>query len=70
MSSTPKKTIKSINSERTSSAAADDQVNRKYYYDDDHGYEVFDPDAVENEELPGEKSDSVPLSDNKQQDRL
>lgn len=68
MSRIPQKTRKSINSKSASSATADDQMQRKYYYDDDHGYEVFDPDAIENEELPEAKSDPDPLFDNKAPD--
>ena len=33
---------------------AEDQREREYYYDDAHGYEDFDPDALEDEE-EGEK---------------
>jgi hypothetical protein len=37
---------------------SDDQEKREYYYDDAYGYEVFEPEAEENDENDGEPADA------------
>lgn len=38
--------------EREKATLEEDQTERSYYYDDAHGYEEYDPDAVEDEQTP------------------